>query len=499
MVNISEEILGLSHTDPEEAILRVMELPDSRETDALKSSILIDCGYDLSDKKSVEKGLNIARSLLEAHPNNVQLQYVLANGLHASAKLVHFEDPNWYLSTHNSRSNARRLFSIVSKSDEIKDTSTQASTNLGNLLNSSYRWVEAFDAYNNALNSDPENGVASSGAAKILKYCLDSGVGNPDTIKHSINKYNAITESSMHRIQQYAGSEAMEAIRREITSYQITDEKSNTVELSDYELFVLKNRLALSPTIENTEMSTKRWDDLRIHSIREGLDSESGVPPIFSMFNVMKSDYILARWLAYEAMNSEIPDTGYYSDTLDYGNYGAKYSLLTVAQRSAIDVLDKIAVSILDYLKIGGAKNAHFKNAWHIKDDKIFEWKPKVKNSIFEGNTALIALTEISRDFSEKNGFLKSIGALRNASTHRFVVLHDFSGHSSARQSRTVEHYPIEEYTNSLIDTLKVVRSSLLYFVEFVAINETIKEHKNPGPVGQLDVPSHHYIRGDDE
>lgn len=213
----------------------------------------------------------------------------------------------------------------------------------------------------------------------------------------------------------------------------------------------------------------------------------------------MKSDYILARWLAYEAMNADIPDTGYYSDTLDYGNYGTKYSLLTLAQRSAIDILDKIAVSTLEYLEMGGAKKAHFKSAWYNEGDEGFTWKPKIRDSIFEGNTALIALTEISKDFSEKDGFLRSISFLRNASTHRFVILHDMGGHSIARESKTVEHYPIEEFIDNLVDTLRVVRSSLLYFVEFIAINEVIKNHKNPGLVGQLDVPSHHYIRGDDE
>lgn len=498
-MEISDEILGISNEDPEEAIRIVLELPNNRETDVLKSAILIDCGNDLLDKNSVEKGVNIAKRLQEEYPDNVQLKYNLANGLHALAKLTPFEDPSWYISTHLYRSNARQLFSGVSKSDEIKDISTQASTNLGNLLNSSYRWVEAFDSYNDALANDPSNGVASSGAAKILKHCLDTGIGNPDTIKHSINKYNAITESSMSRIFQYAGSIGMEGIRSEITSYDIEPEKSDTVELSDYERFVLKNRLALSPTIENTEMGIKRWDDLRIYSIREDVGSDQGVPPIFSMFNIMKSDYILARWLAYEPMNSDIPDTGYYSDTLDYGNYGAKYSLLTLAQRSAIDILDKIAVSTLEYLKMGGAKNAHFKNAWYNESDKGFRWKSKIKDSIFEGNTALIALTEISRDFSEKNGFLKSISSLRNASTHRFVVLHDFGGNSRARQSKSVEHYPIEEFADSLIDTLKVVRSSLMYYFEFVAISESIKNQNNSGFVGQLDVPSHHYIRGEDE
>ncbi len=498
-MKISEEILRISQKDPKEAIRRVLELPDSRDMDVLKSAILIDCGHDLSNKRFVEEGVNIAESLQEKYPNNLKLQYNLANGLHALAQLTEFKDPLWYMSTHFYRSNARKYFSSVSKSDDIKDISTQASTNLGNLLFSSYRWVEAFDSYNDALASDQNNGVASSGAAKILKYCLERGIGEPDTIKRSINKYNNITEASMSRIHQYTGLRGMKGIRSEITSYEIEPKKFNTEELSDYERFVLKNRLALSPTVENIEMGIKRWDDLNIYSIMEDVRSDRGVPPIFSMFNIMKSDYILARWLAYEAMNSDIPDTGYYLDTLDYGNYGAKYSLLTLAQRSAIDILDKIAVSSLEYLKMGGAKDAHFKNAWFNENDKGFRWKSKIKDSIFEGNTALIALTEISKDFSEKNGFLRSISSLRNASTHRFVVLHDLGGNSRARQSKAVEHYPIEEFTSSLIETLKVVRSSLMYYVEFVTISEATKNRNSTGFVGQLNVPSHHHIRGEDE
>ena len=152
-----------------------------------------------------------------------------------------------------------------------------------------------------------------------------------------------------------------------------------------------------------------------------------------------------------------------------------------------------------EYLGIGGAKHAHFKKAWFGKDTDKLCWKPKLRSSINEGNTPLIALTELSKDFSESNGFLRSISALRIASTHRFVVLHELGGESRVRDAKSVEHHAQDEFVGNLISTLKVVRSSLLYFVEMVAINENIKTRDKDGYIGQLDVPSHHYIRGEDE
>ena len=100
-------------------------------------------------------------------------------------------------------------------------------------------------------------------------------------------------------------------------------------------------------------------------------------------------------------------ETGDYNDTLDHACYGVNESALALAQRSALDILDKIAVATLSYLDVGGAKRTSFKEAWFKESkrkDNVKEFKPKILQEIEKGNTALLALTEVSRDLSNKAG-----------------------------------------------------------------------------------------------
>ena len=57
-------------------------------------------------------------------------------------------------------------------------------------------------------------------------------------------------------------------------------------------------------------------------------------------------------------------------DTLDYARYGIKQSLLVLAQKAAVDVLDKVAAAANVDLKIGGDPQAvSFGTCWHERDD----------------------------------------------------------------------------------------------------------------------------------
>lgn len=56
-------------------------------------------------------------------------------------------------------------------------------------------------------------------------------------------------------------------------------------------------------------------------------------------------------------------ETGAYHDTLDYANYGTNQSLAVFAQRAAMDVLDKVAAFVTEYLGLpGNAKHVYFTN-----------------------------------------------------------------------------------------------------------------------------------------
>jgi len=97
----------------------------------------------------------------------------------------------------------------------------------------------------------------------------------------------------------------------------------------------------------------------------------------------------------------------------------------------------------------------------------------------------------------EAGGFLQQKRAMRNSSTHRFTILHDL-GESANRESRYIDHYSLDEFIDQLIETLQLTRAVLLYFVEMVSLNEHLT-HEDGTFKGQLFVPDHDWIRGEDE
>jgi hypothetical protein len=496
---LTDYLSRLRDENPAEAIAFARQLSGDDYLESLKASTLIDSGITTDNIEAVKEGVIINRKLLCYRPDDPYISYNLANGLHGIAQITPFHGPDWYSSTHELRSEARFLFNLAARERNAdSELTTQAHTNFGNLLNFSFRWVEAYDAYLEALKYDPSNGVASSGACKVLRRCLQLGLGDEASLTLALNRLSDITRRSQDKILRYAGLEALRGINAE--NPEPNDESispgSNRKRMSEFKEFIKSHRLTLSLSIEGADLETRRWDNLHFESVIMDPDAGHGVPPIFAMFNVIKADYILARWLAFNAIHKKTPDSGVYSDTLDYSVYGTTASLLTLSQRSLIDILDKIAVASLEYFRIGGAKSACFRTAWFTKSRDL---KKQISEAIINGNPALIALTEIAKDLSDEKGYLKEKHILRRASTHRFVVLHDFSDHRP-QQSTAIDHHQYRDFVSNLIETLKLARSSIIYFVEMIIWSETIKRRtldRNGGHLVPLDVPFHHAIRGD--
>jgi len=214
------------------------------------------------------------------------------------------------------------------------------------------------------------------------------------------------------------------------------------------------------------------------------------------MFNVLKSDFLAARYLAFKALSEKLSDSGFYSDTLDYAIYGVAPSMLSLAQRACIDVLDKIAVATTELLVIPGPQeNVYFSNRWLVaKKGQPLAWDTAIRSQIETGNTAVLALAELSLDIRE-DGALHQKKAYRHASTHRFTVLHDI-GCKPSRPSDCVEHCNLSDFKSHLIESLQLARAAIIYFVEMISIREAAHK-RGKELVGVMNVPSHHWIRGD--
>lgn len=499
----AERLHRLVDENPREAIREALKLSGNINFDLLKAAILVNAGGLLKDFESVLKGVGIFRHVADKCKDNSELNYNLANGLHALALSTSYEGYSWYGVTEKYRLEARQLFyKAATDAKASLDTRSQSFTNLGNLLWSSYRWVEAYDLYSQAVKENPKNAVASSGALKMLRYALGQGLGDPDLVTAEIEHLASHVNQNIETLYSYSGEYGVNGIMSEITGIRRFKKSGQEVQADSYERFVVRNNLTLSPTIHSHSHGSEYWDNINISSVTSPTGSEGLVPEIFAMVNVLKSDYILARQVLFNACNARFNETGNYNDTLDYACYGVNESALALAQRSALDILDKIAVASLSYFEISGAKDASMKNAWFKKakkGQKTRELDPAIATEVENGNTALLALTEVSRDLSSKQGFLSAKQSSRNSSTHRFTVLHDMGLLPKKGISGCVEHFDFEEFKRESLQTLKLARAAVVYFVQMVLIRERGVAGETDGVSVLLFVPSHEYIRGGNE
>ncbi len=494
----------IMETDPVRALTEAKGLHDDGPGGMwtqLRGCVLAEAGGASNDKRPIEEAIAIFRAALARKPDDPMVAYNLANALGTLARLDKTDLPKRYLQTSALRLESRALYGSAAKALRKKHarTATQCLTNVGSALDYAFRWIEAFEAYTDALAVYPENGVASGAAAQVLFRVSQTGrQRGSEHLRAAALRLAWHSQQNVDTVRAFAGEGAVQAFLR-LPSRATTPPRPIKAGLSTYQRFVSHHRLALSPVVEGLK-SLRRWDDIQVTGIHAHGNEGPHMPPLFAMFNLLKGDYLLARELLFEGVQEKHRDTGWYADTLDYALYGRKTSCLVLAQRSALDLLDRIAVALNDYLDVGVSPNdVHFVRFWF--EPKASNWRKPIYDEIDAGNPALIALAEIASDLgSVAVGEAKAIPLLyrhrhlRNSGTHRFTTLHDVEI-GAHRPSPAIEHMRLDDFQQAAIDTLKLARAALFYLVEAVDYRELRLGH-SAGVMGSLPVVGHHRIRG---
>lgn len=178
----------------------------------LKASILVDAGGVAKDEGAIKEGVGLFRKLLKELPDNAQILYNLGNGLLALAAQKPYTGNNWYLETAAIRREARSSLKKALSAKNNEPIVSQAFTNLGNSLFAAHRWVEAYDAYSNALQQDPSNAIASTGAARILLGCIQRRLGDKDILKSLAARYLKSANLHSKRLAELAGPRALKQL-----------------------------------------------------------------------------------------------------------------------------------------------------------------------------------------------------------------------------------------------------------------------------------------------
>lgn len=507
---LSARLNALMNSNPAEAVKLAREINLDLSTNerfnmmGLRAAILVDGGALTEHPDAIEEGIALFRELHTLFPT-ADLTYNLANGLvaaigfppHNDSWLDHLE------SSRERRAEARRCFwKVAQDTDADFALRTQAWTNLANQFSSSYRLGEAQDGWLAALEIDPQNGVAASSAARNLLWLYARGGCSELTLIEAI-MLAKVADRHRDRVTQYAGAQATEQIVA--FASELGDPPPRSQHQDPFLNWVERERLTLAPAVELVDPALGKLDWLMLPGILEREPGASGTPPpVFAMFNMLKSDFILARDLLWRAMDEDVwPTTGRFGDTLDYATYGPDASALILAHRTALDLLDKIAVTANHYFELEQSPDkVYFGKLWRGKPDKttgVCQLAEKVEKAIRGGASALYGLVELAEDYDSSVGILRSQKDLRNAGTHRFIVLHDIGHPTQSRQAPEIEHHRREPFTQEVLRALRVARSAIQMLALSISQHEQGLALRTSGLVGSLIIPDHDCIRGCDD
>ncbi len=496
LAGLRRRLFALLDHDPAAAVQQVRAIdvgsPVQTVLATIRASVLVDGGSLAHDAAAVDEGTQIFRTLHDASPSSVTA-YNLANGLLAGAGFP----PNttaWLdhqERTRLNRAEARRLYWRAARDDAAPpEIRTQAWTNLANLFARSYRLGEAHDARLRALEIDPSNAIAADQAARDLMWLFRRG-GCSDLVRAEAAALAAVAKRNPRRARRYAGKHAAESAAA--LADQLGAAPRSRPHEDPFIRWVEQERLTLAPTVELVDSAAGKLDWLMLPGVTErGLDAPPTTPPpIFAMFNVLKAEFILARELAWRSSAArDWPNTGRFALTSDYALYGPDVSALVLAHRTALDLLDKVAAAANHHFEIGEKTNRiFFGKFWRTGESKGVQGPlvPAIGSAIGVHAPALYGLAELAEDYESENGILRPHKDLRNAGTHRFIVLHDPSAGDADRPTPEIEHHAHPAFRDETLRALRVARSAIQMLA--LAIDQRERALQRNSDPGALAVP----------
>lgn len=513
--SLIEELHVLVDEDPAVALARISELGDSPEEAFASAAILIDGGGSLGDFAAVNQGVEILEKLRRNAEPNPGLAYNLANGLQARARLIYGPSSPYCGQSFEDHFQARIRFGEAARSQDAPfDLASQALTNMGTLLQDTSRWSEALDHFREAQYLYPKNAVAMLKELTLLQqlgqlFQTDRHsyqcYGHLPTMVERIRNLAENIELNLDTLAAFSGTVALPLAQQQITMAKALPSSPQGPINEPYFQFVSKHQLSLFLHCCSADYAAGLFDVLTIPTITRTMEDEDGVPEIYAMLNVIKADFAFARQVYFDVLGDDA-DTPYFEttthgDTLDYALYGVRYSALTSAQRIAFDILDKVAVAIACYLKMPKAHKVSFATLWgRAEKGGSFRLNDEIAQCLATGNFGLVALHNIFHDMSSDDsrgiGIMEAHKSYRNASTHRFTVLHDFGKQERKSPSLAVDHQDIMEFERMTLDSLKLARSAIFYFVDMIMFAEASRSKLDEGIIVPMSVPDHAYIRG---
>jgi hypothetical protein len=363
----------------------------------------------------------------------------------------------------------------------------QVLTNLANALSHCGRFVEASAVWTEALRKNPKFWMARGNrGSSMMDYARSHNDGPHRPIfmwfahrelKQMLNDMNeeptlgdqglrAHFSSKIDHIERYYNLEA-------INETSSLDASENNLNVDDeYRRWCLFSGLCLNTLNDIGPIELAAHDDLDLPNMVTKLGK---APVVVGFFNQLKQEFVSARWLYFEAVNSdEVHDSDlgvYLYNTLDYPAYGLAVEQLKISFRMAYSILDKIAYFLNRYLELGIAEyDVSFRGIWKQKNSPTV--RPEFNAS---KNWPLRGLYWLSKDLFEPefaevtDPDAQGLSKLRNHLEHKYVKVHSFTIPEPDTSDMWLDDFAysltVDELERRTLRLLRLVRAALIYLI----------------------------------
>ena len=380
----------------------------------------------------------------------------------------------------------------------------QIRTNLANRLSNLGRPVAANEQWTKVLEIDPTFAKALASRAEMLAYyggMLYDGNHTSVLLAAAVASFdkalddNAFWESGDREIVAPGLIEKRGKIARHLDSigYEADFDPNQwslgaTQKERSYRRWCLQERLFLNPLNEAYAEPVAATDVLHVPDHTYRISEE----PIFPLYyNLMKQEYVSARYRLYRAIHGRDPDYAMRDvlmlDSGEGQSLGHYTEDLRSAFRSSYAIFDKIGLFLNDYFEVGlTPRNVSFRRVWSEKTrNGAFEIRPIFKD---RPNWPLRGLYYLSKDLfdqafqdvAEPDAY--DLAKLRQQLEHRFLSFQQFNVSKSTETHRFIA---IEEFENKALRMLAMAREALIY-TSLAMHREETRKNEEQGRRGEV-------------
>jgi len=316
----------------------------------------------------------------------------------------------------------------------------QILTNLGNKLSAVGRPVEALACWDRALMIQPNFAMAwgnrGFGLLRYARGLYDGGhsalllaaagrswrrASVEDPLYDSV--HSAEHAELFAKMADQIGGEIDLASAESILAKPFSLGRSRSERM--FRQWSLSHRLFLNPLNDLGIGSIAANDVLHLPSLTVPVGPTRGGPPVvIAYYNLLKQEFVSARWLCFEGMNDSATHFSdahtHLYDTFDWPSYALATEKTKQAFRMSYAIFDKIAYFIYVYFGLGiKERDVTFRHVWTLQ-----QGKDRLLNTIFvqRENWALRGLYWLSKDLFEP-AFKEAAAPdaeLRNQLEHKF-------------------------------------------------------------------------------